>query len=171
MDNITGNEMALLLKSMVEHLQKENEELRKTNQEQLEQMKQLNQSIANLTETVEYLKRKLYGRSSEKTPDPDQLNFFNEAEAFADPAAPEPTEEELVKGYKRKEKSTREDCYGDLPVHEVLCSVREEDKTCPLCGEQMELVGKRFVREEFQIIPAKVKRVHYYQEVYACALV
>ncbi len=39
MDNITGNEMALLLKSMVEHLQKENEELRKTNQEQLEQMK------------------------------------------------------------------------------------------------------------------------------------
>ncbi len=69
MDNITGNEMALLLKSMVEHLQKENEELRKTNQEQLEQIKQLNQSIANLTETVEYLKRKLYGRSSKKTPD------------------------------------------------------------------------------------------------------
>lgn len=168
MDNITGNEMAQLLKSMVEHLQKENEELRKTNQEQLEQMKQLNQSIANLTETVEYLKRKLYGRSSEKTPDPDQLNFFNEAEAFADPAAPEPTEEELVKSYKWKEKSTREDCYGDLPVHEVLCSVREEDKTCPLCGEQMQLVGKRFVREELQIIPAKVKRVHYYQEVYAC---
>ena len=168
MDNTTGSDMMRLMQGMIEHLQKENEDLRNTNREQLEQMKQLNQNIANLTETVEYLKRKLYGKSSEKTPDPNQLNFFNEAEVTADPAAPEPTKEELVKAYARKKKSTREDSYGDLPVHEILCSVPEEDQVCPLCGDRMEMVGKRFVREELQIIPAKVKRVHYYQEVYAC---
>ncbi len=103
-----------------------------------------------------------------KTPDPNQLNFFNEAGTSADPSAPEPTKTEVVKGYDRKQKSTRTDSFGDLPIHKVLCHVNEKDKTYPLCGEQMKLVGKRFVREELQIIPARVKRVHYYQEVYAC---
>lgn len=165
MDNTTGSGM---MQSMIEHLQKENEEQHKIIREQLEQMKQLNQNIANLTETVEYLKRKLYGRSSEKTPDPNQLNFFNEAEVILDPAAPEPDKEALVQGYIRKKKSGRKDSFGDLPVEEILCSVHEEDRICPLCGDRMKKVGKRFVREELQIIPAQVKRIHYYQEVYAC---
>lgn len=168
MDINTGNGMDLILKSMAGHLQKENEELRKINQDQLEQIKQLSQNIANLSGTVEYLKRKLYGKASEKTPDPNQLNFFNEAGTSADPSAPEPTKTEVVKGYDRKQKSTRTDSFGDLPIHKVLCHVNEKDKTCPLCGEQMKLVGKRFVREELQIIPARVKRVHCCQEVYAC---
>ena len=38
---------------------------------------------------------KLFGRSSEKTEVPEQLNLFNEAESEAKPAVPEPTLEEL----------------------------------------------------------------------------
>ncbi len=108
------------------------------------------------------------GQKLLKTPDSNQLSFFNEDETSADPSVPKPTKAEVVKGYNRKQKSTRTDSFGDLPIHKVLCHVNEKDKTCPLCGEQMKLVGKRFVREELQIIPARVKRVHYYQEVYAC---
>lgn len=32
----------------------------------------------------------------------------------------------------------------------------------------MGLVGTKFVREEIQIIPAKVKCIHYYKDVFAC---
>ena len=85
----------------------------------------------------------------------------------ADPNAPEP-EKTQVEGYARKKKSTRKESYAGLPIKEVVCHLPEEDQLCPLCGEQMKLVGKRFIREELQIIPAQVKLVHYYQEVYAC---
>ena len=167
MDNRNNDELIQLIQSMVEPLRKENEELRKREQEKDELVKQLNQNIANLNETIEYLTRKLYGKSSEKTQDPNQLNLFNEAEMTADPNAPEP-EKTQVEGYARKKKSTRKDSYAGLPIKEVVCRLPEEDQFCPLCGEQMKLVGKRFIREELQIIPAQVKLVHYYQEVYAC---
>lgn len=167
MDNRNNEELIKLIQSMVEPLRKENEELRKREQEKDELVKQLNQNIANLNETVAYLTRKLYGKSSEKTQDPNQLNLFNEAEVTADPNAPEP-EKTQVEGYARKKKSTRKDSYAGLPIKEVVCRLPEEDQFCPLCGEQMKLVGKRFIREELQIIPAQVKLVHYYQEVYAC---
>lgn len=167
MDNRNNDELIQLIQSMVEPLRKENEELRKREQEKDELVKQLNQNIANLNETVEYLTRKLYGKSSEKSQDPNQLNLFNEAEVTADPNAPEP-EKTQVEGYARKKKSTRKESYAGLPIKEVVCHLPEEDQLCPLCGEQMKLVGKRFIREELQIIPAQVKLVHYYQEVYAC---
>ena len=167
MDNRNNDELIQLIQSMVEPLRKENEELRKREQEKDELVKQLNQNIANLNETVEYLTRKLYGKSSEKSQDPNQLNIFNEAEVTADPNAPEP-EKTQVEGYARKKKSTRKESYAGLPIKEVVCHLPEEDQLCPLCGEQMKLVGKRFIREELQIIPAQVKLVHYYQEVYAC---
>ena len=167
MDNRNNDELIQLIQSMVEPLRKENEELRKREQEKDELVKQLNQNIANLNETVEYLTRKLYGKSSEKSQDPNQLNLFNEAEVTADPNAPEP-EKTQVEGYARKKKSSRKESYAGLPIKEVVCHLPEEDQLCPLCGEQMKLVGKRFIREELQIIPAQVKLVHYYQEVYAC---
>ena len=136
------------------------------------QITELNQTIASLGETVEYLKRKLYGSSREKKQkeDPNQLSLFNEVEHEADPSLPEPAIEEVVSGYNRTKrgKKSREGIVGDLPIHEILCHVSEEDKICPECNGKMELIGKKFVREEIQIIPAKVKRIHYYKEVYAC---
>ena len=153
----------------IAQLLRDNEALQKTNDQLLEQTRELNQNVANLTETVEYLTRKLFGKSREKTEDPNQLNFFNEAEVTADEASPEPSVEE-VKGYQRerKPKSTRKDSYDGLPAREVLCELSRKDRICPLCGEQMEVVGKKFVREELEIIPAKVQLVRYYQEVAAC---
>lgn len=169
----TANETELvqLLKETIAYLKKENESLRKANGELLGQIQELNQTAANLNETIEYLKRKLFGTSREKQEeDPDQLSFFNEAEKEADPNVPEPTEEEVVAGYNRtkKGKKSRDGIYGDLPIKEVTCHMDEEDKKCPLCGEMMQYIGKRFVREELQIIPAKVMRIQYFQEVYAC---
>ena len=46
---------------------------------------------AVLQEQVDYLTKKLFGSSSEKTPAdiPGQLNLFNEAEVYQDPELPE----------------------------------------------------------------------------------
>ena len=147
MGTSNGTELVQLLKDTIEYLKKENENLRKTNGELMERIQELNQTAANLNETVEYLKRKLFGTSRERQEDdPNQLSFFNEAEKEADPAVPEPKEEEVVAGYQRqkKGKNSRDGIYGDLPVQEILCSMEEEDKKCPLCGEEMQYIGKRF---------------------------
>ena len=150
------------------------EQLRKDNAALREQNAALTQTVANLNETVAYMSRKLYGSSSEKKQkeDPGQLtlDLFNEAETEADPSRKEPDEKEVIGPYTRTKtgKKSRDGIVGDLPVSKVICHVPEEEQSCPLCGEQMELVGTKFVREEIQIIPAKVKRIHYYKEVYAC---
>lgn len=139
-----------------------------------EQTAQLNQTIANLNETVEYLKKKLFASSSEKTKKdgfPGQMDLFNEAEADADPSVPEPTLEAAVGGYKRKAKkpkATREEILAGLAVVEVPCSVPDEERNCPYCNAPMEVIGKKVVREELRIIPAKVERLQYVQEVLGC---
>ena len=114
-----------------------------------EQTAQLNQTIANLNETVEYLKKKLFASSSERSKKDGflgQMDLFNEAEATMDLSVPEPTLEEAVSGYKRKAKkpkATREESLAGLPVVEVPCTVPDGDRNCPYCNTPMEVIGKR----------------------------
>ena len=61
----------------------------------------------------------------------------------------------------RKQKATREEILAGLPVIEVPCTVADEDRNCPYCNTPMEVLGKKVVREELRIIPAKVERVQY----------
>ena len=99
------------------------------------------------------------------------MNLFNEAEAAADPSAPEPTLKEAVSGYNRqpgKPKASREEILAGLPVIEVPCTVPEGDRNCPYCNTPMEVIGKKVVREELRITRAKVERIQYVQEVLGC---
>ena len=70
--------------------------------------------------------------------------------------------------WPRKAKATREDQYGNLPIHKEVIPLPEEDKYCPYCNSKMEYVTETFVREELRITPAKVERIHYYQEKWQC---
>ena len=139
-----------------------------------EQTAQLNQTIANLNETVKYLKKKLFASSSEKTKKeafPGQMDLFNEAEAAADPSVPEPALEETVGGYNRKVKKPKATMLvirGRLTVTGKQSSAADEDRNCPYCNTPMEVIGKKVVREELRIIPAKVERIQYVQEVLGC---
>ena len=51
---------------------------------------------------------------------------------------------------------------------EVPCTVPDEDRNCPYCNTPMEVIGKKVVREELRITPAKVERIQYVQEVLGC---
>lgn len=175
MDSADQKELMGLLKETNEFLRKQNEEQQKQNAEQQKQIQELTQTIINLNETVNYLKKKIFGASSEKSkkiePVEGQQNFFNEIEVHVDPSSTEPTIETVIVSNSkkpRKKKSTREELLASLPIVEILCQLAPEDKFCSYCNTEMIVLGKKFVREELRITPAKVERIHYMQETMIC---
>lgn len=161
---------------MIRLLSETNDFLKSQNESQQQQIQQLNQTILNLQETINQFSRKLFGTSSEQTKtNPNdingQLDFFNEVEALTDPSVKEPSVETVVSGYLRdekKKKSKREDILKNLPVIEILCSVPDDGRFCDYCNTELIPLGKKLVREELRITPAKVERIHYIQEVLIC---
>ena len=121
-----------------------------------ETIKDLKETIAGLQETLNEFQRKLFGTSSEKIKQDEKS---------------EETETITVKSHKRttrKAKATREYQYGNLPIRKEVIPLSEEDKQCPYCNSLMEYVTETFVWEELRITPAKVERIHYYQEKWQC---
>lgn len=144
--------------------------LKKTNMEQAEMIedlqatvKTLEQTVANLNETLDEFKRKLFGTSSEKIKNHESLEEENTN-------ITEESVSQNIAGYTRtrKPKSVRADLYASLPVKEVFCDVAEAERFCPDCDAPMQHMGYSFVREELRITPAKVTRIRYMQEVLVC---
>lgn len=129
----------------------------------------LQQENKHLQEMVAYLTKKLYGRSSETSKALDiQMSLFDEAETEADPKAKEPTLEE-VDAYRRKKwNGQRKEKLENLKHHKVLVKTLPEDQTCLECGTEMKYIGEEFVRTEVEFIPAQLKVIDYYREVYEC---
>ena len=126
-----------------------------------ETIKDLKETIAGLQETLNEFQRKLFGTSSEKT----------KQDGKTEDEKSEETVTTTVKSHTRttrKAKATREDQYGNLPIRKEVIPLSEEDKHCPYCNSLMEYVTETFVREELRITPAKVERIHYYQEKWQC---
>lgn len=120
-----------------------------------------------LQEQIEYLTKKLFGTSSEKTKEmPGQLNFFDEAEQEQDPAARE--ELTVVSGHVRKAKATNAEKFKGIPVKEILVELPEGSRVCPECGSVLEVIGKEHVRDEIEYIPAQVRVLSYYRNAYGC---
>ena len=122
-------------------------------------IKDLTEQIAGLQETVNEFQRKLFGTSSERTKKKSSSEDNEESTTTT------------VKSHTRttrKAKSTREDQYGNLPIHKVVIPLAEADQKCPYCNAQMKRVGETFVREELRITPAKVERIQYYRESWVC---
>lgn len=125
----------------------------------------------NLKQQVDYLTKKLFGRSSEKRKEaiPGQMNLFNEAEELQDEKAAA-AEEEFIKGYKRKRKpkATQAEQFEGLPVETVYLDLPDGKKNCPNCGSSLKEIGSEFVRRELKFIPAKMRVVEYYSKTYNC---
>lgn len=150
--NSEMNQKDLMIQMLSERLDEKDE----TITELKETINDLKDTIAGLRETLDEFQRKLFGTGSEKTKQDKKT---------------EETVTTIVKSHKRttrKAKATREDQYGNLPIHKEVIPLPEEDKYCPYCNSKMEYVTEMFVREELRITPAKVERIHYYQEKWQC---
>lgn len=120
----------------------------------------LTQTVANLEETIAEFKRSFFGVSSEAT----------KAPVVEDAKEPAQGKAIQVKEHirKKKPKATREELFADLPIEKIVCPVPDEYRHCDWCNAEMVPMNPTFVREEIRVTPAKVTRVHYYQEVLMC---
>ena len=130
----------------------------------------LEEENAELKQQLANLKKLVYGQKSEKSEiileGGEQMSIFNEAEENANKEVREREKDVIVPEHKRKSKRTHDETFENLPVEEVIHEV--EDKSCPECGEQMETVGKEFVRDELVYVPARLFVRKHYAEVVKC---
>ena len=127
-----------------------------------------NEAMAVLNEKVDYLTKKLFGTSSEKSKNVEgQLSLFNEAEQEA-AHAEEQEKEAVVKEHARKAKRTHEDTFKGVPARDEVIPLSEDQKHCADCGAEMEVIGKEFVRREFRFTPARGEVVNIYRETAKC---
>ena len=130
----------------------------------------LEEEVADLKQQLANLKKLVYGQKSEKSEvileSSEQMSIFNEAEDNANKEVREREKDVIVPEHKRKSKRTHEETFENLPIEGVLYEV--ENKECPECGEQMETVGKEFVRDELVYVPARLFVHKHYTEAVKC---
>ena len=120
-----------------------------------------------MLEQLKLAKHQRFCPSSEQTP-PEQLSLFNETEALADLAAPEP-EIEKIKSYVRRKAGQigLDRLPEDLPVEEIVHELPIEEQSCPDCGNPLHVMGRE-EREELKFVPAKAVIVRHVSHTYAC---
>lgn len=140
--------------------------------ELLATIKSLERQVENLTEMLILMNKQKFGSSSEKTKyDPaieGQLNLFNEAEVEYTEDADEPIEKNPEGEFVHKKRRRRKDIIKDLPVREILCHIEDEDLCCEHCDGELKPLGKEFVRDELEYIPAKLRVIRYIRMSYEC---
>lgn len=170
---MTDQEQSALIKMQQEIIESLNQLIKTMQKQHEDEMKRQEIIIANLNETINTLKRRMYGSSSEKSGEEQisgQYDFFNEIEAFDfSDSLPEPVEQE-VSGYtkKKRPKTTHAELLKDLPSRDVVYTLSGDDQNCPYCGTKMVELGREVIREEIEIIPAKVQKVRHIQVTYIC---
>lgn len=93
---------------------------------------------AALREQIDYLTKKLFGKSSEKRNGPydGQLSLFDEAEQCNKDQTQERIveQESIIKEHTRKSKTKLEDKLKGIPVEKIRITLSEDESTCPYCN-------------------------------------
>ena len=130
-------------------------------------MTQQNLKIQQLTEQVEFLTKKLFGSSIEKTKvDPNQLSLFEDSVLENHETNTKPTEEIMY--HRSKASGRKAELTKDLRIQEVQCELHGEACQCDSCGEMIKPIGKKIIRKEVCFIPAKLFKKVYYSHAYKC---
>ena len=135
--------------ALIEVIQEQNKTiaaLRKT-------IEEMNSDSKILREQIDYLTRRLFGSKSEKTSAitgqivMDEIidyGQFNEAEVEANPSEIEP----ILKKTRTKKGYSREKALLYLPNEDKVYTLPEEDQVCPVDGDKLSRVGKKYIRTE-----------------------
>ncbi len=134
-----------------------------TYEELLQEVDRLKKENEGLVDLVALLRRKQFGKSSEKV-SVEQLGMFDEAETEALTPEPEESESIVVPSHERK-RGKRLKLPDNLPRVEVVIDI--DNKICPEDGEELKCIGED-VSEKLEIIPAKVRVIKTIRKIYAC---
>ncbi len=118
-----------------------------------------------LAAQLDALKRRFFGRSSEKQQHDDQPQLFDEPGEELIEQDPESGVETTVKSHTRKKRS-RKPLPDDLERKEVVLDIPEDQKHCG-CGHDLVRIGEE-VSEKLTIIPARFIVTRYIRPKYAC---
>lgn len=131
------------------------------------QLAQMTAAYEELAAKYDTLKRKLFGRSSEKQQHDDQPQLFDdlaeETDASEIDAAVQTTP---VAAHTRTTKQSRKPLPKNLEREEVLLDIPEEDKHCG-CGHELVRIGEE-VSEKLTVIPARFIVTRFIRPKYAC---
>lgn len=149
-------------------LETENSKLETANEKLSVEVECLKKDCHIYLEALILSKHKTFGRSSERTTNDGQQSFFNEAETEYIEKSEEAVSK-TVKGYTRKNPKTRRDeLIRNIETEIINCSIPDEEQVCPRCKSQMKVIGKKYIREEVELIPAKLVMKKYYSLTYGC---
>jgi len=145
------------LKQMVEHL--------------LSDVQDKDREILQLKFQLETLRRRIFGRRSEKV-DPNQLALFEDLSRQLEAAeAQQPeTEDDETPPRKPKRKGNghgRRPLPPDLPRDRIVHELSEEERTCPCCSQPMEPIGEE-ITEKLDYVPASFVVREHVRPKYAC---
>ena len=152
----------------IDLLEKDNKLLESANEKLMIENECLKKDNHIYIEALILSKHKTFGSSREKTEHEDQISLFNEAEQEYSEKSEEPVKK-TVKGYVRKSsKAKRDEIIKNIQTEIVECSIPLQEQICPRCGSQMKVTGKKYIREEVELIPAKLVVKKYYSYTYSC---
>ena len=132
--------------------------------------------IAEMTEELKWLRKKLFGSSTERMSNPyvnsDQLTIYPFL-GIEPEKEPEPVEAEYIEiqGYtkSKKAKSTLKEQFSNIPVKQVFIdSLSAEDKLCPTCGTEMQPIGTEIIRREVIHVKPSMYMLEYVGTTYGC---
>jgi len=157
--------VVVFVADVVETLVKNNTELVKQLAEVNKRNEQLQQQVTYLTELLNEMNRKMFGKSKEDIQVNGQQSLFEDA-APQVPVQNEATTE--VSSYKRKSKGTKADKLAKFPVEIIERELTNDESHCDNCGTDMVDMGSIEARSELLFVPATIKRLIYKQHSYVC---
>ena len=129
--------------------------LQRLNEELTETVQQQQKTIGQLREELNLFRNKLFGRSSERHVEADsQLHLFDIGDQQADGETEEEQQDEKKrKRRRRKKKSDKIPAHLKRKIIEV--DVSQEDQKCSCCGDEMPIIGTD-ISERVDLIPAEL---------------
>ena len=126
----------------------------------------LKQQIHTLIEALRLEKHRLYGKSSEQSP--DQAELFDEADSLVDEAVRVDSEgaQIPVASASKNPRPVRKPLPAELPRVRRVIELSEEERQCA-CGCTLVEIGED-ISEQVDIIPAQVQVIQHVRKKYAC---
>ncbi len=158
-----------LLLQLLQSANERNQKQQQLNEFQQQTIQNLTTEIQLLNEKLNYLTRKLFGRSKETFDEETngQLNLFEE-ETVPKPSIEDEEQRSIVVQGHRRIVGTKASKISQLPTVEEDHVLTIEEQACTHCGQQMKDIGRTKVREEVRFHPAILDCLVHYQHTYCC---
>lgn len=138
-------------------------------------IRELASRLGIMAAELDHLKRRLFGKSSEKISSPEQLQLLfaeltaaaaslnADAQPVAAPTATQPVVQEVKKKGPARRRASRE-----LPRERIVHDVPAMFKTCNLCEREKAKIGED-VTEQYEYTPSAIVVLEHVRPRYACS--